>query len=152
MDSALVKPLEVAGYRLEPAVGNEKTTLVVEIPIALDEDIRTVDEVSMWEQFSIAAILQKYWSDNAVSCTISFDPKTEGEQVGKALNYFQYQLKSVSLLPRKEGGSYEQMPYEAIDESKYKELMANMKPIKYKKISNELVIVEQYCDNDKCII
>ena len=151
-DSALVKPLQDAGYKMEPAVGNEKTTVVVEIPIALGDSIRTVKEVSMWEQFSIAAILQKYWSDNSVSCTISFDPKTEGEQIAKALTYFQYQLKSVSLLPRVEGGSYKQMPYEAIEKAQYDELMKGIKPIKYKKIENELVIVEQYCDNDSCVI
>jgi hypothetical protein len=151
-DSALVKPLQDAGYKVEPAVGNEKTTLVVEIPIALGDSIRTVGEVSMWEQFSIAALLQKYWSDNSVSCTISFDPKTEGDQIAKALTYFQYQLKSVSLLPRVKGGAYKQMPYESISKEEYNELMKGIKAIKYKKIENELVIVEQYCDNDSCVI
>ena len=31
--STLVKPLEKAGYKIEPAFGSEDTTLVVEIPV-----------------------------------------------------------------------------------------------------------------------
>ena len=34
-------------------------------------------------------------------------------------DYFQYQLKGISFLPRTEQGAYEQMPYEAITEEQY---------------------------------
>ena len=50
-----------------------------------------------------------------VSCTVTFDPAMEGPQLDKALNYFQYQLKGVSFLPRLAAGSYPQMPLQAID-------------------------------------
>lgn len=49
--------------------------------------------MSMWEQLSLASFLQRYWADNQVSCTVTFDSETEGEQLGYALDYFQYQLK-----------------------------------------------------------
>lgn len=81
-------------------------------------------ELSMWEQLSLAAFLQKYWADNQVgvcvkmascllhasnlccppsqvSCTVSFDPETEARHLPHALDYFQYHLKvwSVAAAP-----------------------------------------------------
>ena len=46
---------------------------------------------------ALAAFMQRYWADNQVSCTVTFDPKTEGSQIATALNYFQYQLKSLEF-------------------------------------------------------
>lgn len=42
----------------------------------------------MWEQLSIAAFMQKYWADNQVSATITFDPERDSNDIAKALNYF----------------------------------------------------------------
>ena len=41
--------------------------MVVSIPVDAGEGVRTLAEVSMWEQLSLAAFLQKYWADNQVS-------------------------------------------------------------------------------------
>ena len=65
-----------------------------------------------------------------VSCTVTFDPKTEGYQLPNALDVFQYQLKGVSFLPREKRSSapapYPQMPYESINESRYNMMMASI--------------------------
>lgn len=71
--SDLIQPLVAAGYHVEPDVVSANT-YVVEIPVRLDKNIRTVSEVSIWEQLSMAAFLQKYWADNQVSATITFHP------------------------------------------------------------------------------
>ena len=84
----------------------------------------------MWEQLSLAAFMQKYWADNQVSCTVTFDPETEGPQIPYALNYFQYQMKGISFLPKLELGAYRQMPYEEISKKEY----------------------EKFCNNDTCEI
>ena len=62
-------------------------------PIDAGEGVRTLNDVSMWEQLSLAAFLQKHWADNQVSCTVTFDPETEGPQLQHALDVYQYQLK-----------------------------------------------------------
>lgn len=120
--SELLGPLRRAGYHVEQAVGQEDT-MVVEIPVDCGEGIRTLEEVGMWEQLSLAAFLQKYWADNQVSCTVTFNPVTEGSQLEAALEYFQYQLKGVSFLPLLEDGAFPQMPYETISEKEYKTRM-----------------------------
>lgn len=148
--SELVEPLRKSNYIVEPASEDPENTVVVEIPVDVGEGIRTVKELSMWEQATLAAFMQKYWADNQVSCTITFDPEKEGHQIKHLLDYFQYQLKGISFLPRKEKGAYKQMPYETIDEETYKTMSKKLKPIKFEKIKNEVIDVEKFCSNDSC--
>jgi hypothetical protein len=77
--SELLPDLVASGYKIEPAVTDPEHTRVVEIPIDCGEGIRTLDDVSMWEQLSLAAFLQKYWADNQVKLMACYlydaDPK-----------------------------------------------------------------------------
>ena len=150
--SPLIPALEKAGYVLEPAFGSEDSTLVVGIPVDVGEGIRTASDLSLWEQLSLAAFIQKYWADNQVSCTVTFDPETEGDQIAPALDYFQYQLKGISFLPRLDYGAYPQMPYEAVDKETYEELLSNVKRLSFGRIKGDDVEAERFCDNDVCEI
>jgi len=150
--SALIKPLEKAGYSIEPAFGSEESTVVVNIPVDVGEGIRTLEEVTMWEQLSLAAFMQKYWADNQVSCTVTFDPKIEGPQLKYALQYFQYQLKGISFLPRLEKGAYPQMPYEEITQTEYTKMISQLTKLNFGAVKGEEAIVEKFCNNDTCEI
>ena len=150
--SELLEPLEKAGYKLEPAFGSEDSTMVVEVPVDVGEGIRTASELTIWEQFSLAAFLQRHWADNQVSCTATFDPKTESDQLPHVLNYFQYKLKGISLLPRHPLGAYKQMPYEAITEEEYNKQVVKLKHLSFVGVSNEEADVDKFCNNDVCDI
>jgi len=152
INSPLIKPLEKAGYNIEPAFGSEDSTVVVDVPVDVGEGIRTVSEVSMWEQMSLAAFMQKYWADNQVSCTVTFDPKTEGSQISYALNYFQYQLKGISFLPKMEQGAYRQMPYEEITQKTYDKMVNELKFLSFRQVKGNEAIVDKFCNNDTCEI
>jgi adenosylcobalamin-dependent ribonucleoside-triphosphate reductase len=149
-NSPLVQPLKDAGYFIEPCVGSEATTVVVEIPIDVGEGIRTVNDVSMWEQLSLAANMQRWWADNQVSCTITFKPETEGNHIASALDYFQYQLKGVSFLPKCDFGAYPQMPYEEITEEVYNKKRDTLGKLVINKMSEESS-GEIFCDGDSCV-
>jgi hypothetical protein len=150
--SELLEPLKKAGYKLEPAFGSEDTTMVVEVPVDVGEGIRTAAELSIWEQFSLAAFLQRHWADNQVSCTATFNPETEAEQLPYVLNYFQYRLKGISLLPRHDYGAYKQMPYEAIDEKEYNKQVKTLGKLSFGVIKNEEAEIDKFCNNDSCEI
>ncbi len=147
--SDLIGPLEAAGYHIEPCVGDD-SSVVVEIPVQVEAK-RTTKDVSMWEQLNLAAFMQKYWSDNQVSSTITFNPETEGNDILYALNHFQYQLKAISFLPQTEEGAFEQMPYETITEQVYLEKMAKTKELSFVQ-THEKADAERFCDGAACSI
>jgi adenosylcobalamin-dependent ribonucleoside-triphosphate reductase len=148
--SALIQKCIAAGYHVEPDVVSQGTS-VVEIPVHI-QGVRTIDQVSMWEQLSLAALIQKWWADNQVSCTITFQA-SEASQIESALNYFQYQLKGVSFLPKLEMGNttYAQMPYEEIDQQTYERMAAKVSQLVFNNISEDSS-PEKYCDSDSCNI
>ena len=67
----LVEELRKAGYDVEPCKLLPSTTNIVSFPIDMGP-IRSVDQVSMWEQLQLAAFLQRYYADNQVSVTLTF--------------------------------------------------------------------------------
>ena len=95
--SLLILPLMKAGYPIEPDQ-LDPNTMVAEIPVSLGK-VRTLKDVTMWEQLQLAALLQRYWADNQVSCTVTVDP-SEFKDLERALEYFQYELKGISFLPK----------------------------------------------------
>jgi len=150
--SELLEPLKRAGYTVEPAFGSEDSTVVIEVPVDVGEGIRTAADLSIWEQFSLAAFLQRHWADNQVSCTATFDPETEADELPHVLNYFQYRLKGISLLPRHEKGAYKQMPYEAIDEKTYNKKLKKLGRLSFVGIEGEEAEIDKFCNNDVCEI
>jgi adenosylcobalamin-dependent ribonucleoside-triphosphate reductase len=148
--SELIKPLKKAGYTIKPAFGSEDSTVVVDVPVDVGEGIRTASELSIWEQFSLAAFLQRHWADNQVSCTATFCPETEAVELPHVLNYFQYRLKGISLLPRKNGGAYKQMPYESIDEKEYNKQVKKLGYLSFVGIEGEEAEIDKFCSNDVC--
>lgn len=149
-NSPFVSSLVKAGYKVEPAFGQEDSTVVVEFPVSLGQEIRTLKEVSMWEQLSLAAFCQKYWADNSVSVTVTFN-KEEGKDIEHALEVFQTQLKAVSFLPRLEYGAFPQMPYEEITEDVYNNLVSNLGSLDFSNLFSDSS-GEQYCTNDNCAV
>ena len=150
--SQLLSPLEKAGYTVEPAVGQEESTSVVEIPVDVGSGIRPLNEVTMWEQLELAAFMSENWADNAVSVTVTFNPETEGHDIERALEHYQYKLKSVSFLPRTKIGAYAQMPYESIDEDTYNKMTQSLSKLSFGTVKDEEANVEKFCNNDTCEI
>jgi hypothetical protein len=187
----LVAPLVRAGYHVEPAVGDETNTVVVEFPIRVasgfacgevgdslecGSDVRTLDEVGMWEQLLMASFLQRHWADNQVSCTVTFDPLTEGPQISAALAHFQYMLKGISFLPRVKSGvsadpsdyveeelqlagipsPYPQMPYQRISGRQYRQIRSTLSKPNFGAANQPLHRPERafapdsFCDSDRC--
>ena len=64
-----------------------------------------------------------------VSCTIYFDPNTEGTQIDGMLREYVPLIKSVSMLPHSDTGAYNQMPYEGLTKEQYEARLAQMPSI-----------------------
>ena len=142
---------KMANYRVEPASESPDTTSVVFFPIESNAK-RSEKDVTIFEKMSLAAVAQRYWSDNSVSVTISFDSETEKDHIGTVLHMYDGQLKTVSFLPQG-NHTYPQMPYTQITEEKYVESRNNLFPIDFSGVYAGMAadaIGENYCTTDSC--
>lgn len=145
--SSLIPSLVEAGFKIEDDVV-DPSSAVVEFPV--HNEGKSLKDVTIWEQVALAVFLQKYWSDNQVSCTVTFRPE-ESSQIKTVLDYFKYDLKAISFLPKLELGAYAQMPYEAITKEVYETSIKKIKTITFKNLSED-VEAEKFCTTDKCLI
>jgi adenosylcobalamin-dependent ribonucleoside-triphosphate reductase len=142
---------KMANYRVEPANESPDTTSVVFFPVKSGAR-RSEKDVSIYEKMALAATAQRYWSDNSVSVTVSFDPATEASSIGTALHMYDGQLKTVSFLPMM-SDVYPQMPYTQITEAEYEEARMTLMPIDFSGVYAGMAsdaIGEAYCTTDAC--
>ena len=142
---------KMAKYRVEPASESPDSTSVVFFPVKSDAE-RAERDVSIYEKMALAATAQKWWSDNSVSVTISFDPETETKDVGSVLHMYDGQLKTVSFLPSG-NFTFPQMPYTQITEEEYAQYALELFPIDFQGVYAGLAVDavgESYCVTDAC--
>ena len=152
-DDPMLPLFKMANYRVEPASESPDTTSVVFFPIKSDAK-RAEKDVTIFEKMAIASVAQRYWSDNSVSVTISFDSETEKEYVGTVLHMYDGQLKTVSFLPSG-NFTYPQMPYTQITEEEYSKETLDLFPIDFAGVYAGMAsdaVGEAYCTTDSCEI
>lgn len=147
----IVPEFVAAGYTVEDDLYSANTKVVylpIHAPIGRPES-----EVSIFEKIHLAAEGQKYWSDNGISATISFDAKTEADYVGTVLSMYEGQLKAISFLPM--GNEvYAQQPYTKLNEEEYNSYVGKLKPVDMSVLYNNGVDaeIEKFCTTDVCEI
>ena len=144
---------KAAGYKIEKDVVSANTS-VVYFPVDSGHP-RSEKDVTLFEKIALAATAQKYWSDNGVSVTLSFDKETESKHVAPALHMYEGQLKAVSFLPM--GNKvYPQQPYTQITEEEYDYHIGRIAKIDfgaiYDGVDNLEALGESYCTTDYCEI
>jgi adenosylcobalamin-dependent ribonucleoside-triphosphate reductase len=144
---------KAAGYKIEDDLVSANTT-VVYFPVSSGHP-RSEKDVSLFEKIGLAATTQKYWSDNGVSVTLSFDKETETKHIAPALHMYEGQLKAVSFLPMG-NNTYPQQPYTQITKEEYDAYVGKIAHINfdaiYDGIENLDSIGEMYCTTDYCEI
>jgi adenosylcobalamin-dependent ribonucleoside-triphosphate reductase len=153
-DDPMLPLFKMANYRVEPASESPDTTSVVFFPIKSDAE-RAEKDVTIFEKMAIASVAQRYWSDNSVSVTISFDSETEQQHIGTVLHMYDGQLKTVSFLPSG-NFTYPQMPYTQITEEEYvNDGEMKLFPIDFAGVYAGMAsdaVGEAYCTTDACEI
>lgn len=149
--SPFVKAMADAGYLVEPSISDPETTVVITMPVE-GPDIRPEREVSIWEKTALAAHTQRWWSDNAVSVTVTFSAE-EAKEIPAVLRAFDGQLKSVSFLPMEEG-IYPQAPYQRVTREVWETLRKDIKPIDWDALYEDGALPEAegelFCSSDVC--
>lgn len=146
--SPLISIMEKAGYGVFQDHTQADTKIIV-FPVHEKNFSKRKEDVSIWEQVINAVDYQRYWSDNNVSITVTFN-RDEANELIPVLEAFEDKLKAISFLPLAEHG-YSDAPFETIDEKEYEQLQRYLtKP----DFSTLLSAPEgsKYCDNDSCEI
>lgn len=151
-DHPLVQLCRWANYRIEPEVNDPKNTVVIYFPIH-SKARRSEQDVTIFEKANLAVLAQRFWSDNSVSVTLSYDPATESDKIGTVLHMYDGQLKTVSFLPM-DNDSYAQMPYTRSDRDEYQDAELNLMPIDLTALYDGTDVKEAegeaYCTTDVC--
>jgi len=144
---------KAAGYKIEDDLVSANTS-VVYFPVASGHK-RAEKQVSLFEKIGLAATAQKYWSDNGVSVTLSFNKEEETKFIAPALNMYEGQLKAVSFLPMG-NKTYPQQPYTEISREAYNAYVGTIGKIDWSAIydgkDNLDAESEKYCSTDACEI
>jgi len=141
----------MAQYRVEPAAESPATTSVVFFPVETDAK-RAEKDVTIYEKVALAAAAQRYWSDNSVSVTVTFDAEKEAENIEPVLHMYDGQLKTISFLPMG-NHVYPQMPYTQITAQEYEDYTMKLFPIDFSGVYAGMAadaIGEAYCTTDAC--
>lgn len=152
-DDPMVEQFRQAGYEIHESAYTPETSVFIQFPIESKAQ-RSEKDVTIFEKINLAAVAQEYWSDNAVSVTVSFDAKEEARHVPTALAMYEGKLKTVSFLPQG-NDTYPQMPYQEIEANEYEELAGTTLAVDLGPVyaGNALDAEgERYCTTDKCEI
>jgi len=152
-DHPVVSVFRDAGYTVETSITSPDSSVVIYFPIHSDA-ARSEKDVTIFEKASLAVEAQRWWSDNGVSVTVSFDAEKEANHVSTILSMYDGQLKAISFLPM--GNKvYPQQPYTNISSIDYTNLESALSKVNMNLLYDELIVDadgEQYCTNDVCEI
>ena len=113
------------GYRTEHQRGfdgeEDHRTVVIEFPVKLPEDTWFADEATAMDQMDMHQLLQREWSDNAVSITVYFREGELDEIRDRVVDDWD-KIKTISFLPYNDHG-FDQAPLESISQGKYREMV-----------------------------
>lgn len=150
-DDEMVEPFRKAGYLIEQSVTDPETTVVVYFPVR-SKARRSEKDVTLFEKANLAVTAQRYWSDNSVSVTLSFDQEAEGKHVPTILHMHEGALKTVSFLPMG-NKTYPQQPYTSITAEEWEKAGEGLGVLDLEGVygaGKQDAVGEAYCTTDVC--
>jgi len=154
-DSPMLPTLKDSGYPMEPKLNQDGSrdfnTTMVSFPVRYPDGTPTED-ITAIEQLDNIVLLQRYWSDNAVSATIQYRPEElDGIKVWMKTNYKE-NLKSIAFCLHS-GHGFKQPPNEALTKEQYEIFAKSVKPIDSFRVGGDLddtAIDGVECIGDRC--
>ena len=120
----LTQHLIGAGVPAEPDVMKPDSTTVFTFPKKAPEGAVMRSQVSAIEHLKLWLVFQRHWCEHKPSVTISV-MEHEWPEVGAWVYKHFDEISGVSFLPM-DGGTYQQAPYETIDQATYEKALASM--------------------------
>lgn len=137
-------------FPLFEAFAAEGGTVVVYFPVKERNFTKSKFDATIWEQLNVVREMQYYWSDNAVSCTVSVQ-EDERKDLEIAIKYFAPYVKTLSFLPLT-NHQYQQAPYQECGEEEYSSYAQGLKKLDFTAAAEAKISGSKFCDGDSCEI
>lgn len=156
--SDVLKTLTEANYPTEKSVYADNQTYVV-FPVR-SHSKRSARNVTIYEKFLLAQVIQRHYADNSVSFTGDFDPKTELALMQDLIAMTISQTKVISILPMIDTSNteYDHVPFVQTDEETYQKICDQIKAIDWSSVYNSIDVEDisseavNGCTGDSCKI
>jgi ribonucleoside-triphosphate reductase len=154
-DDPVADRLITAGVPYEPLLTDPNGSYSFQFPMmsAGKGRTRSVEQVSVWEQASLAAFLQRVWADNAVSFTGTVTPR-EISQLEAVVTQMLPVSKALSFLVQEpDAPVYPQSPYEGITVEEFNKRFAAIDhDVDWSDYGGTDGLDTRFCDGDACEI
>ncbi len=143
--------LEDSGVPMSPKIGTNNQW-VVEFPIKSPDGAICQGDLTALQQLDNWAMFKTAWCEHNPSCTITYEPE-ELDTIASWLFDNQAIVGGLSFLPRFDS-QYAQMPYEAISQERYEQLLAEFpSDVDLSHITGLVnVAASSGCDGDVCML
>jgi ribonucleoside-diphosphate reductase alpha chain len=129
----LTRMLQDAGVPWNRDPLNDRLVVFDFLPEPSPEGTPTRNDLSALEQLENWLEWKRNWAEHSISCTIYVEPH-EWHEVGRWVYRHFEEVSSITFLP-KDGGNYQLMPNEEIDEATYRARKAAFPTIDWSKLS-----------------
>jgi ribonucleoside-diphosphate reductase alpha chain len=113
------------GIPNEPDIMAPDTTTVFSFPIKAPEGAIVTDELTAIQHLNIWKAYKQFWTEHNPSVTISVDEHEWVEVANWVYDNFE-DIGGISFLPKGDGHTYKQAPYQRCTEEEYNDLLAKM--------------------------
>lgn len=122
-------------------------TYVFSIPVKSNAR-RAQPDYTIWEQMQHISLAQKYFVDNMISVTVTFN-KQEVSQLKTCIDNYITEIKGVSFLPQFTD-FYKQAPYEGITEEEYYKRVESITSADWSLFTGSDGVDTRFCDGGVC--
>ena len=143
------------GIPSEPCVMKPDQTTVFSFPVKSPTKAVVTEDMTAIEQLDTWLMYQRHWCEHKPSVTINVR-KDEWFEVGAFVYKYFDEMSGVSFLPYNEH-TYQQAPYQEVDEAQYKDLLSSMPSAiawselaNYEKEDNTVSMQTMACTGDVC--
>lgn len=128
--------LKEQGVPVEDAIGKEGSTAIFSFPMKAPEGSVMRDDRTAIEQLELWKVYQEHWCEHKPSITV-YVKEHEWLEVGAWVYKHFNQVSGVSFLPHSDH-TYQQAPYQEIDEDTYDKLVKEMPDIDWEAFSEDM--------------
>lgn len=153
-DSPLLAVCRASGYQIEPRKNfdgsDDRNSMIVSFPCKVPETTPIAGNFSWKDQADVIRRVQKEWSDNSVSCTVTYKKEDLPEIKAYLKEHFRHEIKTISFLLYNDHG-FAQAPYETITKEQYEQMLIGTTPISSVDVINDAFEVSD-CLSGACPI